>query len=121
MTNPCVAVIVGSNQKASINRKLAEALTRLGAEKLQFSFVQIDDLPLYSFDMESDWPAAAERFNEEVARADAVLIVTPEHNRSLPAVLKNAIDWGSRSKNGIIWRDKPVAMVGAARGAIGTA
>lgn len=121
MVRPRIAVIVGSNRTGSLNRKLAEALTRLGNDKLQFAFAQIDDLPLYNFDLEGDWPVTAKRFSDEVLQADGVLIVTPEHNRSLPVVLKNAIDWGSRASSPSVWHDKPLAITGAARGAMGTA
>lgn len=121
MAKPRIAVIVGSNRAESINRRLAEAIARLGSDKLQFEFVQIDDLPLYNLDLEKDWPATAKRFSSRIAEADGVLIVTPEHNRSLPAVLKNAIDWGSRGSSPGVWHDKPLAITGAARGAIGTA
>ncbi len=92
-----IAVIVGSNRRESINRKLAQALAKLGARPASPSmFVQIDDLPLYNQDDEADLPASVGRFKAEIAAADGVLFVTPEHNRSIPAVLKNAIDWGAR-------------------------
>jgi chromate reductase len=93
---PRIAVIVGSNHKASINRKLAEALVRLGAGKFDASFARIDDLPMFNQDHEANPPAEVVRFKNELARADGVLIVTPEHDRSIPAVLKNAVDWGAR-------------------------
>ena len=91
-----VAVIVGSNRRESVNRKLAQALAKLGAAKADFSFAQIDDLPIYNQDHEADLAKPVVRFKAELAAADAVLFVTPEHNRSIPAVLKNAIDWGGR-------------------------
>ncbi|MGR9426307.1 NADPH-dependent FMN reductase [Rhizobium leguminosarum] len=121
MAKPTVAVIVGSTRKESINLRLAEAIMRLGADALQFKLISIADLPLYNLDLESDWPESAKRFSGEVRAANAVLIVSPEHNRSLPAVLKNCIDWGSRPGAESVWRDRPVAIIGAARGAIGTA
>jgi chromate reductase len=91
-----IAVIVGSNRRGSINGKLAQALARLGADRLAFNFVSIGDLPLYNQDLEGELPKSVVRFKSEVAAADALLFVTPEHNRSIPALLKNAIDWGAR-------------------------
>ena len=96
MTKPQIAVIVGSIRSELINRKFARALAALGANKLDARFVRIDDLPLYNQDQEFPLPAAVTRFKNELAAADGVSIVTPEHNRSIPAVLKNAIDWGTR-------------------------
>jgi chromate reductase len=115
------AVIVGSNRRDSINRKLAEALVKLGAADLDFFFVSIDDLPIYNLDHEGQRAASVHRFTDAIAGADAVLFVTPEHNRSLPAVLKNAVDWGSKPPEKNVWRDKPVAITGTSPGAIGTA
>src|SRR5262249_36551974 len=91
-----IAVIVGSNRRDSINRKLAQALVRLGAGRFAASFARIDDLPIYNQDNEGNLPPEVVRFKNELARADGVLIVTPEHDRSIPAALKNAIDWGAR-------------------------
>lgn len=116
-----LAVIVGSNRRESINRKLAEALVRLGGDRISATFVRIDDLPMYSIDLEQERPASVLRFDHEVAVADAVLVVTPEFNRSIPAVLKNAIDWGSRAKPQSVWRGKVAAITGTSPGAIGTA
>jgi chromate reductase len=116
-----IAIIVGSNRRESINRKLAGALVKLGAANLDFSIAQIDDLPIYNGDLEASRPANVNRFTAEIAASDAVLIVTPEHNRSLPTVLKNAIDWGSKPADKNVWRNKPVAITGASPGAIGTA
>lgn len=116
-----LAVIVGSNRRESINRKLAEALVRLAGDRISATFVSIDDLPMYSIDLEQERPASVLRFDQEVAAADAVLVVTPEFNRSIPAVLKNAIDWGSRAKPQSVWRGKVAAITGTSPGAIGTA
>jgi chromate reductase len=116
-----VAVVVGSNRRGSINRKLAGALARLGEAKLAFTFLRIDDLPLYSQDLEADLPASVVRFKSEVAAADAVLFVTPEHNRSIPAALKNAIDWGGRPYGQNSWAGKPAAITGTSQGSIATA
>ena len=116
-----VAVLVGSLRCESINRKLATAMMKLAPPSLSFYMVELGDLPMYNGDLEADRPEAVKRFAAECARADAFLLVMPEHNRSLPAVLKNAIDWGSKPMDKNVWRDKPVAMSGTSPGAIGTA
>jgi chromate reductase len=116
-----VAVVVGSNRRESINRKLARALAKLAGGGLDFRFVQIDDLPLYNQDDEARLPPAVVRFKSQVAAADAVLFVTPEHSRSIPAVLKNAIDWGARPWGQNSWTGKVAAVTGTSQGAIGTA
>lgn len=117
-----LAIIVGSNRKASINRKLAQALGKLGSASFTPHIVQIDDLPMYNQDLEAAaWPQAATRLKDEIEAADAVLVVTPEHNRSIPAVLKNAIDWAARPSGKGVWRAKPLAIIGASPGSIGTA
>ncbi len=116
-----VSVIVGSNRRDSINRKLALALVRLGEKRLEFSWAKIDDLPMYNQDLEGNRPTSVRRFTSEIAEADAILFVTPEHNRSIPAVLKNAIDWGSKPPAENVWRGKPVAITGTSPGSIGAA
>ena len=116
-----VAVIIGSNRRESVNRRLAHALTKLGADKFAFSFIQIDDLPLYNQDLEGELPNTVGRFKSEIAAADGLLFVTPEHNRSIPTVLKNAIDWGARPYGQNSWNGKPAAITGTSPGAIGTA
>jgi chromate reductase, NAD(P)H dehydrogenase (quinone) len=121
MTTPQIAVIVGSNRKDSLNRKLAGALIELGADRFDAVVLRIDDLPLYNQDYETPLPAAVTRFKNALSAADGVLMVTPEHNRSIPAVLKNAIDWGTRPYGKNAWADKPAFITGTAPGAIGTA
>jgi chromate reductase, NAD(P)H dehydrogenase (quinone) len=121
MTTPQIAVIVGSNRKDSLNRKLAGALIELGADRFDAVVLRIDDLPLYNQDSETPLPAAVTRFKNALSAADGVLMVTPEHNRSIPAVLKNAIDWGTRPYGKNAWVDKPAFITGTAPGAIGTA
>jgi chromate reductase, NAD(P)H dehydrogenase (quinone) len=116
-----VAVIVGSNRQDSINRKLAHALVKLGEGKLAARLVKIDGLPMYNQDHEAPLPANVQRFKSEVEEAGAVLFVTPEHNRSIPAVLKNAIDWGARPYGHNSWAGKPTAITGTSPGAIGAA
>ncbi|HMK69684.1 MAG TPA: NADPH-dependent FMN reductase [Xanthobacteraceae bacterium] len=118
---PQLAVIVGSNRRQSLNRKLAQALAKLGTGKFEASFVRIDDLPMFNQDQETDLPAEVVRFKAELAKADGILIVTPEHDRSIPAVLKNAIDWGARPYGQNSWGGKPAFITGTSPGAIGTA
>jgi chromate reductase, NAD(P)H dehydrogenase (quinone) len=116
-----IAVLVGSVRVDSINRKLATAMSRLAPPSLCFYSVELGALPMYNDDLEVDRTESVKQFIAECARADAFLIVMPEFNRSLPAVLKNAIDWGSRPMDKSVWRDKPVAISGTSPGAIGTA
>lgn len=116
-----VAVVVGSLRKNSVNRIFAEALGRLARPKLEFHFVEIGDLPLYNQDLESELPASVQRFKREIETADAVLLVTPEFNRTFSAALKNAIEWGSRPWGKNSWAGKPAAIIGVTLGAIGTA
>jgi chromate reductase len=114
-----VAVIVGSLSKASLNRKMANALIAVAPPSLLPSLVEIADLPLYTPDFEADLPAAVRTFRERVAQSDAVLFVTPEYNRSVPGVLKNAIDVGSRPYGKSVWSGKPAAVVSVSPGVIG--
>lgn len=116
-----VAVLVGSLRKGSINRQLAEGLSRLARGKLEFEILELGDLPHYNQDQENDLPAPVARFKKKIADADAVLFVSPEFNRSFPASIKNAIEWGSRPWGKSVWPGKPAAIVGATPGAIGTA
>jgi chromate reductase, NAD(P)H dehydrogenase (quinone) len=115
-----ISVIVGSNRRESINRHLANALVRIGQhERYVFSFIDIAHLPMYNADLEAARPQAVNEFTHAVEKSDGLLIVTPEHNRSITAVLKNALDWGSKPKS--VWRNKPVAITGTSPGVIGTA
>jgi chromate reductase len=116
-----VAVVLGSNHRESINRKLAHALVKLADSKLVANFVQLDDLPMFTQDLESSLPASVQRFKSEIEQASALLFVTPEHNRSIPALLKNAIDWGARPYGRSSWAGKPAAITGTSPGALGTA
>ena len=116
-----VAVIVGSIRKDSINKKLATALEKLGAGKLEFQRIRIDDLPLFNQDDEASPPPEVVRMKGEIKAADAVLFVTPEHNRSIPAAMKNAFDWGSRPRGQNAWIGKVAAVIGTSGGSIGTA
>ncbi|HEV2221003.1 MAG TPA: NADPH-dependent FMN reductase [Casimicrobiaceae bacterium] len=121
MTRQTVGIIVGSNRRESINRRLALALAKLASDRLDFTWVRIDDLPMYNQDLEGARPEVVGRFTAEVGALRALLFVTPEHNRSLPAVLKNAIDWGSKPNDKSVWRGKTAAITGTANGGIGTA
>jgi chromate reductase, NAD(P)H dehydrogenase (quinone) len=114
-----VAVIVGSLRKDSINRKVANALAELAPASLKLSIVDIGGLPLYNQDSDANPPAAWIAFRDRIKAADAVLFVTPEHNRSVPAALKNALDIGSRPYGQSAWNGKPGAVVSASPGAIG--
>ena len=121
MTNPVLAVVVGSNRRESINRKLAEGIAKLAAKQFDVKFIRIDDLPLYNQDLESEPIASVARLKKEIKEADALLFVTPEHNRDISALLKNAIDWASRPYGQSAWGGKPALVTGTTPGAIGTA
>src|SRR5512142_1429610 len=115
-----VAVIVGSLRKESFTRKIALALAELAPPSLKLSVVEIRDLPLYDQDLEGDAPPAAwAAFRDRVRRSDAVLFATPEYNRSVPGVLKNAIDVGSRPYGKSVWSGKPAAVASVSPGAYG--
>lgn len=115
-----VAVLVGSLRKASINRKLALALADLAPPSLRLNIVEIGNLPLYNEDIDVDpAPDAYTEFRNEVKAADALLFVTPEYNRSVPAPMKNAIDVGSRPYGQSAFGDKPGAVLSASPGAVG--
>jgi chromate reductase len=115
-----VCVLVGSLRKASFSRMLANALISLAPSSLQLDIVEIGQLPFYNQDLETDPPPAPwATFRQRVKAADAVLFVTPEYNRSVPAVLKNALDVGSRPYGASVWDRKPGAIVSSSPGAIG--
>jgi chromate reductase len=115
-----VAVLVGSLRRDSLNRKMARALARLAAPSLALEIVEIGELPLYNEDLEKPEPPPAwSRFRNEIRAADALLFVTPEYNRSVPAPLKNAIDVGSRPYGQSVWSRKPGAVVSVSPGALG--
>ena len=116
-----VAVIVGSLRRESINLRFAKALAKLAEATLEFKLLELADVPLYNDDLWQAPPEAVLRLKREVGAADAVLFVTPEYNRSIPAVVKNVVDWGSRPYGKNSWAGKPGAIVGTSMGAIGTA
>lgn len=114
-----VAVLVGSLRKDSMNRKLALQLAALAPPMLSLEIVEIGQLPLYNQDDDDDPPAASKAFKQRIKDADAVLFVTPEYNRSVPGVLKNAIDIASRPYGQSAWDGKPGAVISLSPGAIG--
>ena len=117
---PKVAIIIGSLRANSVNRRLAQAIARQAAPKLDMQIVEIDQVPLYNQDLEADLPAPVRDLKAALAAADGVLVMTPEYNRGMPGVLKNVIDWASRPPGQSIWRGKPVAIAGSSPGALGT-
>jgi chromate reductase len=116
-----VGYLVGSLARASINRKLARALTRVAPPELVMREIPIGELPLYSYDYDADYPPPGRALKDAIAAVDAVLFVTPEYNRSIPGPLKNAIDWASRPRGQNSFARKPSAMIGTSTGKIGTA
>ena len=121
MTHYNVAVVVGSLRKDSFNRTLANAIARLAPADFTFKQVEIGDLPLYNQDEDGTPTEAVQRLRTEIAGSQAVLFVTPEYNRSIPGVLKNAIDHASRPWGNSVWGGKPAGVIGISVGAIGTA
>jgi len=121
MKNYQVAVVVGSLRKQSFNRAFAEALIKLAPADFSFTFAEIGNLPLYNQDEDANPSEAAQRFKAQIKDAQAVLFVTPEYNRSIPGVLKNALDHGSRPYGQSVWAKKPAGILGVSPGAIGTA
>ncbi len=114
-----IAIIVGSLREASINRKVARSICGLRGDNLNCSMIEIGDLPLYNQDYDANPPEQYVRFREQVAAADGVLFVSPEYNRGIPGVLKNAIDIGSRPYGQSVFDKKPAAIVTASPGSIG--
>ncbi|HYI42638.1 MAG TPA: NAD(P)H-dependent oxidoreductase [Sphingomicrobium sp.] len=116
-----IAILVGSLRKESINRKIARSICALRDDNLECGMVEIGDLPLYNQDYDAlpEQPEAYVRFRERIAGADGVLFCTPEYNRGVPGVLKNAVDVGSRPYGSSVWNGKPAAIVSASPGSIG--
>ncbi len=115
-----IAVFVGSLRADSLNKKLAKNLEKLTPKGVRFNYVDLN-LPLYNNDLEIEFPDAVKALKTVVANSDGILIVTPEYNRSIPGVLKNAIDWVSRPYGDNSFDGKPLALAGATSGPIGTA
>jgi chromate reductase len=116
-----IGYVIGSLRKDSYNRKLAGALVRLGPPDFTFKELRIGDLPLYNQDDDKSQAADVQRFKSELRAVDAVIFVTAEYNRSIPGVLKNAIDHASRPHGQNAWAGKPAGIIGASIGSIGTA
>lgn len=116
-----VSYFVGSLSSTSINRVLSRALIRLAPQDLEFTELPIGNLPLYSPDFDSDYPAEPQALKDAIASSEAVLFITPEYNRSIPGALKNAIDWASRPWGRNSFDHMPAAVIGASPGQIGTA
>lgn len=116
-----IGVIIGSLRKGSFSKKLAKSLIKLAPSSLSFEIVAIDHLPLYNqdFDDEGNPPAEWVSFRDKIRTCQGLLFVTPEYNRSVPGVLKNAIDVGSRPYGKSVWEKKPGAVVSSSLGAIG--
>ena len=121
MTTYKVGYFIGSLSSTSVNRELARALISLAPEDLEFSEIPIRNLPLYSPDFDANYPPEATALKDAIHRAQAVLFVTPEYNRSIPGALKNAIDWASRPWGQNAFDHIPAAVIGASIGQIGTA
>ena len=116
-----IAILVGSLRKDSLNRKVARSICALRNDNLDCSMVEIGDLPLYNQDSDANPPEQYVRFRQHIAGADGVLFVSPEYNRGMPGVLKNAIDVGSRPYGQSVFDKKPAAIVTASPGSIGGA
>src|ERR1041384_5061432 len=116
-----IGYVIGSLRKDSLNRKLAHAVVRLGPPDFTFKELRIGDLPLYNQDQDHAQAPEVQRFKSELRAVDAVIFFTPEYNRSVPGVLKNAIDHASRPYGQNAWAGKPAGVIGASVGAIGTA
>ncbi|NTW55892.1 MAG: NAD(P)H-dependent oxidoreductase [Chlorobiaceae bacterium] len=116
-----IAVIIGSLRKESLNRKFARALMQLAPEDMLFRESAIGDMPLYTEEEENNPPAPVIRLKQEISESDGVLFVTPEYNRSIPGLLKNAIDQASRPYGRSSFSGKPAGIAGVSPGAAGTA
>ncbi len=121
MSQTRIAVVIGSLRKDSFNRKLALAIAHLAPSDFTFEHLQIDDLPLYNQDDDRDQAPSVKRLKTEIAAAQGLLFVTPEYNRSIPGVLKNAIDHASRPYGQNAWSGKPAGVIGVSVGQLGTA
>ena len=121
MSNYHIAIIVGSLRKESFNRQLADAIVKLAPPEFTFTQLEIGDLPLYNQDDDAQQAASVLRLKSDLTAAHGVLFVTAEYNRSIPGVLKNAIDHASRPYGQSAWDGKPAGVLGVSVGAIGTA
>jgi len=121
MANHKIGIIVGSLREGSINRKIARSMCAIRGDDLDCTMIEIGDLPLFNQDLEMTPPEQWVRFKEQVLAADGILFCSPEYNRGMPGVLKNAIDVGSRPYGKSVWDRKPAAIITASTGAIGGA
>lgn len=121
MSKKKISILVGSLRQGSYSRIIANKIKDINSESLEFEFIDISELPIYNedFDEKITEPASYQPFREKVKNSDAFLFVTPEYNRSVPAVLKNALDVGSRPANQSVWQHKPGAIISVSPGAIG--
>ena len=120
MAQYTIGVVVGSLRKDSLNNKLAHALTKLAPAEFAFKFIPINDLPLYDQDADGHPADSVKNFKAEIKSMNGILFVTPEYNRSIPGVLKNAIDQGSRPYGQSAWAGKPAGIIGTSIGTMGT-
>lgn len=116
-----IGYLVGSISSTSVNREYAKALASLAPEGVRLVEIPLAELPFYSPDYDADFPLVAQEFKRAIADVDGVIIVTPEYSRSIPGVLKNALDWAARPWGQNSFDGKPVAVTGASIGSIGTA
>jgi chromate reductase, NAD(P)H dehydrogenase (quinone) len=116
-----IAVVIGSLRRDSFNHRLADAIDRVAPVEFSFKQVQISDLPLYNQDDDTNQSESVKRMKGEIKESHGLIFITPEYNRSVPGVLKNAIDHASRPYGQSAWAGKPAGILGVSGGAIGTA
>lgn len=121
MTQCQIGIIVGSLRRDSLNRKLANAILKLAPAEFSFKFLEIGNLPLYNQDDDANQAESVKQLKNEIKASHGLMFVTAEYNRSMPGVLKNAIDHGSRPYGQSVWAGKPAGILGASIGTIGTA
>ena len=116
-----ISILVGSLRKESFNRRLANAIVKFAAHEFKFKHLKIDDLPLYNQDDDNNPAEPVKRLKGEILESDGIIFVTPEYNRSIPGLLKNAIDHASRPYGQSVWSGIPAGVIGVSPGSIGTA
>jgi chromate reductase len=121
VTDYTIGYIVGSISSTSINRRLSKALKTVAPDGVTLVEIPIADLPFYSPDLDGDFPQVARDFKQAIADVDGVIILTPEYSRSIPGVLKNALDWSARPYGQASFDSKPTAVIGTSQGPISTA
>lgn len=115
-----ILIVNGGIRKESLNAKVASNLPALAPSGMTLSFADIKNLPVFNADYEQDFPAAGTKLKEDIRKADGIIFISPEHNRSPAVALKNAIDWASRPYGDNAWEGKPLLVMGATGGSIGT-